>query len=150
MKIKKKNTTIPINGKIVDVENIEDKTSNAPSLRLVEEMIQDLKIEQADDFVIANEGYKIERSNIFKQGRHYFGWIVLKKISGNYTNSAETVATISKKLVKQTLAYGVGGIDNYWIQPTELVYVVMETNKNMIIRTGNCNYAKIHIDVVVE
>lgn len=38
MKIKKKNTTIPINGKIVDTENVEDKTSNAPSLRLMKEI----------------------------------------------------------------------------------------------------------------
>lgn len=42
MKIKKKNTTIPINGKIVDTENVEDKTSNAPSMRLAEEMIKDI------------------------------------------------------------------------------------------------------------
>ena len=41
MKIKKKNTTIPINGKIVDTENVEDKTSNAPSMRLTEEMIKE-------------------------------------------------------------------------------------------------------------
>ena len=42
MKIKKKNTTIPISGKIVDTDNVEDKTSNAPSLRLAEEMIKTL------------------------------------------------------------------------------------------------------------
>ena len=42
MKIKKKNTTIPINGKIVDTENVEDKTSNAPSMRLVKEMTKDI------------------------------------------------------------------------------------------------------------
>ena len=42
MKIKKKNTTIPISGKIVDTENVEDKTSNAPSMRLVEEMTKDI------------------------------------------------------------------------------------------------------------
>lgn len=42
MKIKKKNTTIPINGKIVDTDNVKDKTSNAPSLRLAEEMIKTL------------------------------------------------------------------------------------------------------------
>ena len=41
MKIKTKNTTIPINGKIVDTENVEDKTSNAPSMRLTEEMIKE-------------------------------------------------------------------------------------------------------------
>ena len=41
MKIKKKNTTIPINGKIVDTDNVEDKTSNAPSLRLAEEMTKE-------------------------------------------------------------------------------------------------------------
>lgn len=40
MKIKKKNTTIPISGKIVDTENVEDKTSNAPSMRLAGEMIK--------------------------------------------------------------------------------------------------------------
>lgn len=34
MKIKKKNTTIPINGKIVDTDNVEDKTSNSPSMRV--------------------------------------------------------------------------------------------------------------------
>lgn len=44
MKIKKKNTTIPISGKIVDTENVEDKTSNAPSLRLVEEMLGNVQI----------------------------------------------------------------------------------------------------------
>lgn len=50
MKIKKKNTTIPINGKIVDTLNVEDKTSNAPSLRLVEEMINEAiaKIQNTD------------------------------------------------------------------------------------------------------
>ena len=42
MKIKKKNTTIPINGKIVDTENVEDKTSNAPSLRLMKEISKDI------------------------------------------------------------------------------------------------------------
>lgn len=42
MKIKKKNTTIPINGKIVDTDNVEDKTSNAPSLILAEKMIKTL------------------------------------------------------------------------------------------------------------
>lgn len=42
MKIKKKNTTIPISGKIVDTENVEDKTSNAPSMRLVKEMTKDI------------------------------------------------------------------------------------------------------------
>lgn len=42
MKIKKKNTTIPISGKIVDTENVEDKTSNAPSMRLAGEMIKDI------------------------------------------------------------------------------------------------------------
>lgn len=46
MKIKKKNTTIPINGKIVDTENVEDKTSNAPSMRLTKEMI---KVETASN-----------------------------------------------------------------------------------------------------
>lgn len=44
MKIKKKNITIPINGKIVDTENVEDKTSNAPSMRLVKEMIGNVQI----------------------------------------------------------------------------------------------------------
>lgn len=42
MKIKKKNTTIPINGKIVDTDNVEDKTRNAPSLSLVENMMKTL------------------------------------------------------------------------------------------------------------
>ena len=76
MKIKKKNTTIPISGKIVDTDNVEDKTSNAPSLRLLEEKIQDLTIEQANDFVIANDGYEISYPNIFKQGKHYFGSLI--------------------------------------------------------------------------
>lgn len=43
MKIKKKNATIPINGKIVDTDNVENKTNNAPSIRLVEEMLETMK-----------------------------------------------------------------------------------------------------------
>ena len=42
MKIKKKNTTIPINGKIVDTDNEEYKTRNAPSMRYLEEMVKDI------------------------------------------------------------------------------------------------------------
>lgn len=56
MKIKKKNTTIPINGKIVDTENVEDKTSNAPSLRLVKEMMKDLIYYKSGDVLEIPKG----------------------------------------------------------------------------------------------
>lgn len=56
MKIKKKNTTIPINGKIVDTDNVEDKTSNAPSLRLLEEKIQDLIYYKSGDVLEIPKG----------------------------------------------------------------------------------------------
>lgn len=56
MKIKKKNTTIPINGKIVDTENVEDKTSNAPSLRLLEEKIQNLIYYKSGDVLEIPKG----------------------------------------------------------------------------------------------
>ena len=59
MKIKKKNTTIPINGKIVDTENVEDKTSNAPSLRLAEKIY----IQQKRKLLVLGlmESHSIER-----------------------------------------------------------------------------------------
>ena len=56
MKIKKKNTTIPINGKIVDTDNVEDKTSNAPSMRLVEKKIQNLIYYKSGDVLKIPEG----------------------------------------------------------------------------------------------
>lgn len=68
-----------------------------PSLRLMGEKIQDLTIEQANDFVVANGGYTVEDSNIFKQGKHYFGYVIIKKTTGYFDNLGQTqVATLKE------------------------------------------------------
>lgn len=152
MKIKKKNTTIPISGKIVDTDNVEDKTSNAPSLRLLEEKIQDLTIEQANDFVIANDGYEISYPNIFKQGKHYFGSLIIKKTTGYFDNTgSERVCTLSKNIIGNinsscflcTTSWDANILGYLWMSDKSAI-VSDKTNSNKY------NFAKINIDVVVE
>ena len=81
MKIKKKNTTIPINGKIVDTENVEDKTSNAPSMRLVEEMMKDLIYYKSGDTLEIPKGAIIPGNLTTDATQLQFTYIV----SENYT-----------------------------------------------------------------
>ena len=87
MKIKKKNTTIPINGKIVDTENVEDKTSNAPSMRLVEEMAKEKY--STDEQVIGTwiDGKPLYRkvgtikfTSIYSQGNFTVGSLISSNI----------------------------------------------------------------------
>lgn len=87
MKIKKKNTTIPINGKIVDTENVEDKTSNAPSMRLVEEMTKEKY--STDEQVIGTwiDGKPLYRkvgtikfTSIYSQGNFTVGSLISSNI----------------------------------------------------------------------
>lgn len=152
MKIKKKNTTIPISGKIVDTENVEDKISNAPSMRLFEEKIQDLTIEQANDFVVANNGYTVEDSNIFKQGKHYFGYVIIKKTTGYFDNLGQTqVATLKEGTINVVNS---GCFISNTIWSTDAVGYLYIVNKNVIVsdksNSNKYNYAKINIDVVVS
>lgn len=79
MKIKKKNTTIPINGKIVDTENVEDKTSNAPSMRLMEEMME-AKIIWSGNLYVTNS-YQI-LNQALKENKLYI--FVVKSLSSSY------------------------------------------------------------------
>ena len=161
MKIKKKNTTIPISGKIVDTENVEDKTSNAPSMRLFEEKIQDLTIEQANDFVVANNGYTVEDSNIFKQGKHYWGYIIIKKDSGIFSDNDEKVANLTVKSTNvinnacyltddKWASKGIGYlyISQYQINDNKVelypFIIVKDTNNS------NSNYAKLYVDIVEQ
>ena len=79
MKIKKKNTTIPINGKIVDTDNVEDKTSNAPSMRLMEEMME-AKIIWSGNLYVTNS-YQI-LNQALKENKLYI--FVVKSLSSSY------------------------------------------------------------------
>ena len=96
MKIKKKNTTIPINGKVVDTENVDDKTSNAPSLRLVGEMIK--------------ENYSTEERAIgtWIDGKTLYRKVVSAKF-GTVVQDTETTVEILLKDVNFVL------VDKYWI-----------------------------------
>lgn len=94
MKIKKKNTTIPINGKIVDTENVEDKTSNAPSMRLVEEMTKD--IYSTDEQVIGTwNGKKLYRKTIEVDTSSSFTNTTLTKYEHKIANIGKIIKATS-------------------------------------------------------
>lgn len=113
MKIKKKNTTIPINGKIVDTENVEDKTSNAPSMRLVEEM---MKSENFENYVTFNEKYanvqlkkigKLININYQGESKEHSTGEILFTIPKEYRPKATiTAGNFSGGLVGENVAYG--------------------------------------------
>ena len=121
-------------------------------MRLVEEMIKDSSIEQANDFIVANEGYTVEDSNIFKQGKHYFGYVIIKKATGYFDNLGQTqVATLKEGMINVVNS---GCFISNTIWSADAVGYLYIVNKNIIVsdksNSNKYNYAKINIDLVVE
>lgn len=109
-----------------------------------------LEIEQANDLLIVQNGYSFLDINIFKQGKHYFGDVVVKKNSGNFTNIQELVAKLSRTVkgvynsgcFLTSNQYSVHDVGYCYIGGTNF-YVADHKEKGY-------NYAKIHIDLVVN
>lgn len=103
-----------------------------------------------DDFIVAHDGFSVIDETIYKQNNRYFGDVVIKKETGVFIETNERACRINKKIMKsvngacilaktQWSAFGVG-------------YMFITENSEIIISdyaSNSCNFAKIHIDVVV-
>jgi hypothetical protein len=107
-------------------------------------------IVQVTDFITANDGYTILEQNIFRQGNHYFGDVVIKKNSGAFSTDSENVATLKRSIVGTVNScsflcgsqWANGGTGYLFIGGTSIIISDF---------TGNSySFAKFHIDVVAN
>jgi membrane-anchored protein YejM (alkaline phosphatase superfamily) len=138
MKIKKKNTTIPINGKIVDTENVEDKTSNAPSMRLMEEMAKEKY--STDEQVIGTwiDGKPLYRKTIVANFE-----LPKQETNKNYDKTiAHNISNFSK-CIKASLAEQNGILCFPYLTREGGTTTIINVDKNNVtIRTYNDNWTQ--------
>lgn len=109
-----------------------------------------LEIEKIEGFFVVKPGYTILFDKIFKQGKHYFGNLIVKKNSGNFTNIQEAVATPSKTLngnyntgcFLANNIYASHAI-GYCYFGENVVYIADQNEKGY-------NVAKMNVDIVVN
>lgn len=109
-----------------------------------------LEIEKIEGFFVVKPGYTILFDKIFKQGKHYFGNLIVKKNSGNFTNIQEAVATPSKTLngnyntgcFLANNIYASHAI-GYCYFGENVVYIADQNEKGY-------NIAKMNVDIVVN
>lgn len=107
-------------------------------------------IVQVTDFITANDGYTILEQNIFRQGRHYFGDVVIKKNNSAYSPDSENVATLKKSIVG-TINSCLFLSGSQWSNGGTGYLFIGDTSVLIADFTGNSySFAKFHIDVVAN
>lgn len=110
----------------------------------------DNDIVQVTDFITANNGYTLMEQNIFRQGNHYFGDVVIKKNAGAFSADSENVATLKKNIVGtiNSCAFLCG---SQWANGGTGYLFIGGTSIIISDFTGNSySFAKFHIDVVAN
>ena len=97
----------------------------------------------------ANSGFTIVNQYIYKQGKHYFGDLIVKKNSGNFSADGTQLGTLN---VTPTWNINSGcyvSNDEWKVTGVGYLYI-NKTNKIVNVSASNVNYAKIHIDFMAE
>lgn len=162
-------------GSISDTLNVVDKVKNAPSINLVQQMtgipqegviafdgdvipegyeeVEDpnkaIKKIDISPYVTAKSGFTILDSTLFRQGNRIFGNIVIRKDSGNFTQSQESVLELK---VYNTYTNNIGCFltNNRWAA-SKVGYCYIGVNEVLVSDyndTNSCNMAKITLDLV--
>lgn len=153
--IRKVSTAPLIEGRVTNTVNVTDKETNAPSLALMQSLIEEAtKIERVTVFT-ATEGFAIAEQRMYKQGNHYFGDVVVRKTNGTFSTGTQYTAA-NLNLQGKTLAtsdrntYCALSTSQWSIQSIGYAYI---SSYELYIKADNSNaysYAKIKVDLVVK
>ena len=109
--------------------------------------------------VSAKTGFTLMSQDIFKQGKHYWGYVVIKKDSGAFDSNEYRVANINIKSSFTAINSACYLSDNQWTsryvgylfvgkydsKTGEYPYVIVRDVNN-----NNLNYAKFFIDMIED
>lgn len=94
-------------------------------------------------------GYTLVQGKLYRQGKRYFGDLVVKKNSGSFSNeSDEIVADLSVTPIHDINSFCVGADSQWSAQAVGYLYYGSTVHICMVA-TGK-NYAKFHLDFPVE
>ena len=144
MKIKKTFQGIIPGNKILNSESTSE--TDTYSCKYIDEKA---KISIENPF-IANENYEFVEESIFKQGKHYFGYLTIHKKTGTFDGTSESVATSEKIPVGNYHLFGLGSTTQ-WNVPTNNADVFLSSAKigTILINCNGCAYVKFYIDFMV-
>ena len=163
-------------GSISDTINVADKVKNAPSINLVQQMtgipqdgviafdgdeipegyeeVEDpneiIRLANVSDFITVKSGFTILDGSVYKDRNRYFGNVTIKKTSGYFSSTQDTVGSFTKTFPKfintgcflsssQWATYAVG----YCYLDTGTIGLADYNNSNKY------NIAKITFDTIV-
>lgn len=142
-----------------EVENISevidsldgDYKNLAPSVRAVKEENTIVKVESSD-IITLNSGFSILENSVFKQGKHYFGYLTIGK-SSKFTTDQEEVGRLNHSSNFAYNIYGISGtsVNDRWAIPTNFAYVYIHSDGKMLIRGKSTDeYIKMYLDIVEQ
>lgn len=102
------------------------------------------------DFISMNTNFSLSESSVYKQGKHIFGNIIVKK-SSNYGSSSDVVGTINSgyRPAKGLLPVCVLGADEWNSASVGYCYITTEGALRIADQvSSNKKAAKVHIDYV--
>lgn len=105
-------------------------------------------IVQANELIEIKDGFTIIGRNIFRQGNHFFGNLVVKKNSGNFKNIQEVVANLTRSC-KGTFNQGCF-LSNNQYATYDVGYAYFGNTVLYVAdhKESGYNIAKIHVDIV--
>lgn len=118
----------------------------------IAELENQIKIELINraDIIELNEGFSFGQGNyaMFKQGKHYWGYVVIKKDSGTFTNKQESVGKFKinmRGVINSFCALS----DSEWSSKYFGYTYIQQDSITICSASENGNTAKLYIDIVV-
>ena len=111
-------------------------------------MVPNLKITNVSIFTPAT-GFSLKEQNVWKQGNHYFGYLVVQKTTGNFGSSTDTIGTMNKELEVPINTGGFLGTTQWTAHRTAYVYI--NKTGTILVSDSNgsaCSFVKIHLDFI--
>ena len=82
---------------LVDDTNATNKFATAAELKQISTNKNNISINSIKSSITMEQGYTlVSQSTLYQQGKHIFGNLIIKKDSGNYSDTSETVCTLGK------------------------------------------------------
>ena len=98
------------------------------------------------------EGYSlISQSTLYKQGKHIFGTLVIKKASGNFSSTQETVLTLPEAPIAAKMC--IAGFNTSEWGIVSIGYAFISTTAELAIKdsqSSNNNYCNVSLDYIIS
>lgn len=107
-------------------------------------------VEITNSLITMNSGYELSAGVVWQQGAHIYGDVVIHKTGGNFSNSTETVASLSIHPGDYAVNTGCWFSDSQWYNQN-IGYLYYGSGLSVKPEVHDTySYVKLHIDFVID